>query len=96
MILLGLLNFFPHFVLAESPGPVGPVGPVVETGSEEEETTPNKPSVDLPYKPLTTKSDKPHKQSSDGEVPLNSPPAKTIPYVVSQSPEAVGAKDPVK
>lgn len=90
LILFLILN--PALAFAQSTGPVGPVGPSV--GTTEEETSPtNKPSVDLPYKPSAPKSDK-SKKSSDGEAPLDSPRSQEIPYILSQSPESVGAKDP--
>lgn len=93
LILFLVLNS--SVALAQSTGPVGPVGPSVNTESEEESTTSSpKPSVDLPYKPSTPPSDKSKNRTTDVDSPRDSPPPKEIPYVLSQSPESMGAPDP--
>lgn len=93
LILFLVLNSALAF--AQSTGPVGPVGPTVGTEIEEEETTASpKPSVDLPYKPSTTATNKSKNRNTESDSSRDTPPAKEIPYILSKSPEPVGAPDP--
>jgi len=101
--LLVLVSFSQQGLSDEAPPLMGPAGPVVPTVAPDDtvgtSTAPAKPTLDLPYKPATTKTEPTPLTSPDlGETPTTSSAPVTsviqVPTIPSLSPDPVGAPDP--
>lgn len=96
-LFIVLFMLFSATVTAEPlPAELGPVGPKSDStsaGDEAETHSTAKPAVDLPYKP-SGGSPKESASAGKGAIIEEREPDIEIPFILSKSPEPLGAADP--